>query len=186
MRRGRTARPLSGRVPSGTASALRYALISERVSRAGARGMESSLSVAGTCWGIGGVTLTSHRYFQRNASVKASGSARQASSPSDLSADKALPGDDAIAIFGIAPVSLWLEDFSGVKTLFEAWRAAGIRDLRAFLLENRTKVEECARKIRVLKVNQATLRMFDAASLEDLVANLDRVFRGDMFETQID
>ena len=39
-------------------------------------------------------------------------------------------GDD-VEMFDLAPVSLWLEDFSGVKRLFEEWRAAGVTDLAA-------------------------------------------------------
>ena len=33
-------------------------------------------------------------------------------------------------MFELAPVSLWLEDFSGVRALFEDWRAAGIGSIR--------------------------------------------------------
>ncbi len=37
--------------------------------------------------------------------------------------------DDA-GTFDLAPVSHWLEDYSGLKTLFDEWRRAGITDLR--------------------------------------------------------
>ena len=33
-------------------------------------------------------------------------------------------------MFELAPVSLWLEDYSALHALFERWRAAGITDLR--------------------------------------------------------
>ena len=40
---------------------------------------------------------------------------------------------DHVTMFELAPVSLWLEDYSGLRRLFDAWRAAGISDLRAYL-----------------------------------------------------
>ena len=40
------------------------------------------------------------------------------------------PSDDA-KMFEIAPVSLWIEDYSAVRTLFEQWRAVGVTDVRA-------------------------------------------------------
>ena len=36
--------------------------------------------------------------------------------------------DDA-TMFDLAPVSLWIEDYSAVKALFEQWRAEGVDDL---------------------------------------------------------
>lgn len=40
---------------------------------------------------------------------------------------------DFEAIFELAPVSLWLEDFSALRALFERWRAEGVTDLAAHL-----------------------------------------------------
>jgi hypothetical protein len=47
----------------------------------------------------------------------------------------AVYGDDAL-MFELAPISLWLQDLSEVKTLFADWRRAGVTRLRDFLLEN--------------------------------------------------
>ncbi|MEA3088345.1 MAG: hypothetical protein QOC89_6042, partial [Paraburkholderia sp.] len=46
-------------------------------------------------------------------------------------APKQVPLGDDSEMFELAPVSLWLEDFSGVRALFNAWRAQGVTDLRA-------------------------------------------------------
>ena len=45
-------------------------------------------------------------------------------------------------MFELAPVSLWLEDYSALHTLFDRWRAAGITDLRRYLTEDKTRVAE--------------------------------------------
>ena len=64
--------------------------------------------------------------------------------------------DDA-QTFDLAPVSLWLHDFSGVKTLFADWRAAGVADLRDFLREDPDRVKACSERIRVIKGQPANL-----------------------------
>jgi diguanylate cyclase (GGDEF)-like protein len=94
-------------------------------------------------------------------------------------------GDDA-NMFELAPVSLWLEDYSGLRTLFEAWRAAGISDLRAYLSEDLTRVKLCASKLKVLKVNAKTLALFEVADVEQLVDNLGRILRDDMLLTHLE
>jgi diguanylate cyclase (GGDEF)-like protein/PAS domain S-box-containing protein len=93
--------------------------------------------------------------------------------------------DDA-EMFDLAPVSLWLEDFSDLKTLFDEWRAAGVSDLRAYLRNNPARVKACSERIRVIKVNRKTLSLFGADSLEHLVANLGQIFRDDMLSTHIE
>jgi diguanylate cyclase (GGDEF)-like protein len=90
--------------------------------------------------------------------------------------------DDA-EMFDLAPVALWLEDFTGVKALFEDWRQAGVTDLREYLREDPRRVKACADRIRVVKVNRRTLSLFQADDLTHLMANLDKVFRDDMLKT---
>ena len=97
------------------------------------------------------------------------------------------PADAACnEIFDLAPVSLWLEDYSAVKALFDAWRRAGVTSLRDHLTGHPGRVKECASRIRVLRVNRKTLSLFAATDLDHLVGNLDRVFRDDMLVTHID
>ena len=89
-------------------------------------------------------------------------------------------------IFELAPVPLWLEDYSGVKALLEGSRRAGVVSLREHLAGHPDRVKECASRIRLLQVNRRTLDLFGARDLEHLTANLDQVFRGDMLTTHIE
>jgi len=89
-------------------------------------------------------------------------------------------------MFELAPVSLWLEDYSALHTLFDRWRAAGITDLRRYLIEDTTRVAECSRQLKVLSVNRRTLELFKARDLPHLVANLDRVFRDAMLQAHLE
>ena len=93
---------------------------------------------------------------------------------------------DSEEMFELAPVSLWLEDYSALHALFTRWRALGVTNLHQYLHEDVTRVAECSRQLRVLQVNRKTLELFGATDLAHLVANLDRVFRDAMLESHIE
>ncbi len=95
--------------------------------------------------------------------------------------------DDLYAdMFELAPVSLWLEDYSDLKTLFTRWREQGVTDLRAFLHQHPERVAECSKCLRILRVNQRTLSLYGARDLDELSSSLHQVFRDDMFEQHIE
>ena len=94
--------------------------------------------------------------------------------------------DDEAKMFDLAPVSLWIEDYSSVRALFEQWRRVGVTDVRAFLATNPDRVRQCSQRIRVLKVNRKTLSLFGARDLDHLMANLDRVLRDDTFNSHVE
>jgi diguanylate cyclase (GGDEF)-like protein len=93
-------------------------------------------------------------------------------------------GDD-VCMFEAAPVSLWLEDYSEVKALFDEWRRAGVEDLRAHFAADKARVAACVSRMRVVKVNPRTLALFEARDLAHLVANLDQIFRNEMLSNLI-
>lgn len=89
-------------------------------------------------------------------------------------------GADFEHMFNLAPVSLWLEDYSALKSLFRRWREQGVEDIRAHLCTDPALLVQCSASLRVLQVNQRTLALFAASDQAALVAQLDRVFRDDM------
>ena len=97
-------------------------------------------------------------------------------------ASPAIParGSDDATMFALAPVSLWLNDFSGVKILLEQWREVGVKSLRQHLSDDVERLETCARLIRVVDVNRKTLSLFEAEDYPRLIANLNNIFRDDM------
>ncbi|ODU07091.1 MAG: histidine kinase [Rubrivivax sp. SCN 71-131] len=88
-------------------------------------------------------------------------------------------------MFELAPVSLWLEDFSGVRALFERWRAAGVTDVAAYLRAHPQGVQDYGAAIRVVQVNQRTLQLLAAPDQATLERSLGQVFRDDMLEHAI-
>jgi diguanylate cyclase (GGDEF)-like protein len=105
-----------------------------------------------------------------------------------LSTSNTPSSDDFISadMFELAPVSMWLEDFSGVKKLLDEWRTAGVTDLRSYLQADLSRVHACTLNIQVLHVNKKTLQLFEADDIPHLIANLDKVFRDDMLHTHIE
>ncbi len=88
-------------------------------------------------------------------------------------------------MFDLAPVSLWLEDFSELKTLLDGWRRDGVADAEAYVREDPARMQRYGACLKVLRVNRRTLELFAAHDQETLLASLDQVFRGDMFEQAI-
>ncbi|WP_185984439.1 sensor domain-containing diguanylate cyclase [Aureimonas mangrovi] len=89
-------------------------------------------------------------------------------------------------LFELAPIALWLEDYSDIRALFDEWRAAGVTDLRAHLAADASRVHACSRAIRILAVNSRTLELYEAEDEAQLRANLDRVFAGEMQQTHVE
>lgn len=87
---------------------------------------------------------------------------------------------DWAQLFELAPVSLWLEDFSALRQLFQRWREQGVSDLRAHLAADPERLRQCSAALRVLQVNRQTLQMFGAQDLEALLQGLPQIFRDEM------
>ena len=86
----------------------------------------------------------------------------------------------ASGLFTHSPVSLWVEDFSGVKRLIDDVRARGIEDFRVFTDVHEEFVPRCMSEIRVLDVNSRTLELFGAPTRRPCCAVSRAVFRDEM------
>ncbi|HLW90900.1 MAG TPA: sensor domain-containing diguanylate cyclase [Roseiarcus sp.] len=93
--------------------------------------------------------------------------------------------DDA-SMFELAPVSLWLEDYSALKSLFGEWRRAGVKDLRAYLNDDLGRVKLCAGLLKIIKVNRKTLTLYEVEDTAQLAANLLSILRDDMLLTHLE
>jgi len=75
-------------------------------------------------------------------------------------------------LFENSEVSLWNEDFSQACEILAKIRQEGVEDLRAYLVENEQAVAELIGSVKVLNVNEATLKLFSAKNEADLVENI--------------
>ena len=91
-------------------------------------------------------------------------------------------GEHFESLFEYAPISLWEEDYSGIKKFFDELRASGVNDLNKYFNEHPKEIDSSLRRIKVTHVNRETLNMFGAQSEAELLANLDKIFRDEMRE----
>lgn len=96
-----------------------------------------------------------------------------------------MTGCDQNDLFNLAPIAMWIEDFSEVKAQFAIWRTEGVTNVREFLRRNPDQIAQCAARIKVIDVNRKTLDLFAAKSREELVANMASIFRDEMLESHI-
>jgi len=80
------------------------------------------------------------------------------------------------SLFEDSPFPMWEEDCSGVKQFVDELVARGVSDLRAYLMANRSALEECVRRVRILDVNRAALRFYGATGKDQLLGDLNRLF----------
>ncbi len=83
------------------------------------------------------------------------------------------------SLFENAEVSIWNEDFSEIYRALENFRVEGVTDLRHFLYENLEIVWDLSAKVRVVHVNEVTLKMFGADSEATLIEKIDKTFADD-------
>ena len=79
-------------------------------------------------------------------------------------------------LFENSPVATWLEDLSELGRWMQDLRAQGVTDLRAYLQSHPGQLSPALGLVRVLDLNPAAVAQNAAASKEDLLANLSRLF----------
>lgn len=89
----------------------------------------------------------------------------------------------AEARFNFSPTSLWVEDFSSIKTKLDQLRAIGIEDFSTFLDVHPDFIQQCIKDIVITDVNQATLNLFGAPDKDTLLKNTHRIFSNEMTQT---
>jgi PAS domain S-box-containing protein len=87
-------------------------------------------------------------------------------------------------LFENSPVSLWEEDFSAVKIKLDELKQAGVRDFEAYFSEHPQAAKELASLVRILDVNETSVKLFGAQSKADLVKNLEVLLRTGDLATQ--
>jgi two-component system, cell cycle sensor histidine kinase and response regulator CckA len=78
-------------------------------------------------------------------------------------------------LFADSPISLWEEDFSGIRRHFDRLRALGVSDFEEHFTANPDELADCVESVRVVDVNRATLELYGAETRSQLLAGLDRI-----------
>ena len=85
-------------------------------------------------------------------------------------------------IFETAGVSIWEEDFSEVKAAIDGLKAQGVTDFREYVATHPDFVRQAVSMVKILDVNDTTLRLLGARSKDELLVSLQRIFLPETLE----
>ncbi|MCF8370955.1 MAG: PAS domain S-box protein [Bacteroidales bacterium] len=86
------------------------------------------------------------------------------------------------SLFENAAIPIFEEDFSEVKALIDNLKDVGVVDFREYFDSYPDKVNECIGLVRILDVNEASLKLFNSDSKKDLLNSFPRFFDQDSLE----
>ncbi len=89
-------------------------------------------------------------------------------------------------LFENAEVSIWNEDFSYVYDSLEKLRLQGVTDLRKYLQQHTKIAWELAANVKVIHVNEVTLKTFGADSEVSLIQQIGKTFAADSLNVFIE
>ncbi len=72
-------------------------------------------------------------------------------------------------LFEASPVSLWEDDLSEMKQFLDELRQGGISDFDAYFATHPEDLAKCAALVRVVNVNKATLDLYGAKSVDEII-----------------
>jgi PAS domain S-box-containing protein len=78
-------------------------------------------------------------------------------------------------LFEHSPIVLWEEDLSDLRRHVHRLREAGVTDLRGYLLSSAERMVEILSTVKVLDVNEAAVRHYEAGTKEALINGLGRI-----------
>jgi PAS domain S-box-containing protein len=80
------------------------------------------------------------------------------------------------SLFEGVPISLWEEDYSGVLAYLNSLRFREIENFEEYLLDHPEVTAECAARVRIIAVNEASLALHKAKTFEELMVGLPATF----------
>lgn len=86
------------------------------------------------------------------------------------------------SIFEAVPVSIWEQDLLEVYDMLEELRSSGITDLPKYLDEHPEFVVAAVKSVKIIDVNEASLKIYKAQSKEQLNVSLDHIFNNESLE----
>lgn len=78
------------------------------------------------------------------------------------------------ALFDSSPISLWEEDFTEIKQYIDSLKAEGITDFDNYFDEHPHELIKCISRLKILDLNEATLKLYKAEGKDELLTGLER------------
>jgi len=73
-------------------------------------------------------------------------------------------------LFENSPISIWEEDLSDVKKIFDRLKNEGVRDFSDYFARNPEVLKDCIRHIKIIDINRENIELFDAESKEQIIS----------------
>lgn len=77
-------------------------------------------------------------------------------------------------LFDSSPVSLWEEDLSDIKRYIDTKKTEGVDDFDSYFDNNPDELIKCIGLLKILDINESTLKLYKAESKSDLLQGLMR------------
>jgi PAS domain S-box-containing protein len=90
------------------------------------------------------------------------------------------------SFFENSPISLWEEDFSEVKMYIERLRNSGVKDFSSYFKNHSEDVVACAGLVKIVDINRATMKLYNANTKKDFRTGLNVFFGEDVHDAFIE
>jgi len=89
------------------------------------------------------------------------------------------------SLFNETLVSIWEEDLSGVRQRLDEIRDSGVTDIRQYLITHPEEKYNLAQLVRILDVNDYTLKLYEAVNKVELMTRLSAIFEEESYDAFI-
>ena len=120
-------------------------------------------------------SLTTNPIIEEGVYAGAFARVRDVADPRHVEATLRAAEERFRSLFEHSPIVLWEEDGSVLKAHLDDLRAAGVTDFRAYFTARPEEVSRCFGMVKVLDVNQAAVKQYEARDKGELIAGLHRV-----------
>jgi GAF domain-containing protein len=80
---------------------------------------------------------------------------------------------------------MWEEDFSEVKAELDKLRGEGVTDFRGYINEHPELLERCVQLVKILDVNKAMLKLYEAKDKSEILGSLDQLVPPENFREEL-
>ena len=91
--------------------------------------------------------------------------------------------NDYQMLFNESPVPTWEEDFSQCKTYIDSLKKRNIINFREYFENNPDEVIEASKKIKIININKAAVKLHEAKSKQEILHSLSSIFTDKSYET---
>ncbi|MDQ1266386.1 MAG: hypothetical protein QG635_1538, partial [Bacteroidota bacterium] len=86
------------------------------------------------------------------------------------------------SIFDSSPIAIWEEDFTAIKSRFIELKISGVENFKEYFDKNPEEILNLAGKVKILNINNASIKLLDAENKEQVSRDLNCYFTEESFD----